>query len=106
MKHSNHRWLSAAVFLALSVTSLSAASEYTAQGADWHASNLPQAILYMLIFAMIGIGTAILGYRLFDKCTPGDLHREIIENKNVAAAIVGGAVILGVCIIVAAAMVG
>lgn len=43
---------------------------------------------------------------MFDKFTPGDLHREIIENKNVAAAIVGGAVIVGVCIIVAAAMIG
>ena len=49
---------------------------------------------------------AIAGYKLFDKCTPGDLHREIVENKNVAAALVAGAVILGVCIIIAAAMVG
>ncbi len=47
-----------------------------------------------------------LGYKLFDKCTPGDLHKEILENKNVAAAIVAAAVILGVCIIIAAAMLG
>lgn len=74
--------------------------------ASWHADSLTMAIVYMLLFAFIGIMAAILGYRLFDKCTPGDLHREIVENKNVAAAIVGGAVILGVCIIVAAAMLG
>ncbi len=73
---------------------------------SWHASSLTQAIAYMLLFSLIGIGVAIIGYRLFDKCTPGDLHKEIVENKNVAAAIVGGAVILGVCIIVAAAMLG
>jgi uncharacterized membrane protein YjfL (UPF0719 family) len=47
-----------------------------------------------------------VGYKVFDKCTPGDLTKEIIENKNVAAAIIGAAVILGVCIIVAAAMIG
>ena len=60
----------------------------------------------MLVFSFLGILVAIAGYKLFDKCTPGDLHREIVENKNVAAALVAGAVILGVCIIIAAAMVG
>ena len=72
----------------------------------WHAQNLGQAVLNMLIFVVIGIAAAILGYKLFDKCTPGDLTKEIEENKNIAAAIVAGAVILGVCIIVAAAMLG
>ena len=78
-----------------------------AEGATtWHAQNLGQAIGYMLLFALIGIGIAIFGYKLFDKCTPGDLHKEILENRNVAAAIVAAAVILGVCIIIAAAMLG
>jgi hypothetical protein len=72
----------------------------------WHAETLGQAIGYMLLFAAIGILCAVAGYKVFDKCTPGDLHKEIVENKNVAAAIVAGAVILGVCLIVAAAMLG
>ena len=73
---------------------------------SWHAQSLAEALGYMLIFAAVGVAAAVAGYKLFDKCTPGDLHREIIENKNVAAAIVGGCVILGVCIIIAAAMIG
>ena len=60
----------------------------------------------MLLFAGIGIVVAIAGYKLFDKCTPGNLHKEIIENKNIGAAIVAAAVILGVCIIIAASMLG
>jgi len=44
--------------------------------------------------------------KIFDKCTPGHLNREILEHRNIAAAIIAGAVILGVCIIVAAAMLG
>lgn len=72
----------------------------------WHAQSLWQAIGYMVLFSLIGILLAIAGYRIFDRCTPGDLHREIVEHKNVAAAIIGGAVIIGVCIIVAAAMLG
>ena len=77
-----------------------------ASPAGWHAQTLFQAVAYMLLFAAIGIVAAIAGYKLFDKCTPGDLHQEILENKNVAAAIVAGSVVLGVCIIVAAAMLG
>lgn len=73
---------------------------------SWHAQSLGQALGYMLIFAFVGILVAIIGYKIFDKCTPGDLHKEILENKNVAAAIVAAAVILGVCIIIAASMLG
>jgi uncharacterized membrane protein YjfL (UPF0719 family) len=72
----------------------------------WHAQTLGQAILNMLIFAVLGIVVAVVGYKVLDKCTPGDLHKEIFENKNVAAAILAGAVILGLCIIIAAAMIG
>ena len=72
----------------------------------WHAQSLPQAIGYMVLFSFVGIILAIVGYRIFDKATPGDLHREILEHKNIAAAIIGGAVIIGVCLIVAAAMLG
>lgn len=72
----------------------------------WRAQSLAQAIAYMVLFAAIGILAAIAGYKLFDKCTPGDLHREIIENKNIAAAIIAAAVILGVSIIIAASMLG
>ncbi len=85
---------------------LEAADTTTAATTTWHAQSLGEAIGYMLLFAVIGIGAAIAGYKLFDKCTPGNLHKEILENKNVAAAIVAGAVILGVCIIIAAAMLG
>ncbi len=85
----------------------------------WHAQTLGQALGYMVLFSAVaieygliaaliavGIIAAISGYKLFDKCTPGDLHNEIVQHKNVAAAIVAGAVILGVCIIIAAAMLG
>ena len=73
---------------------------------SWHAQTLAGALGYMAAFALTGTVLAIIGYKLFDKCTPGDLHREIIEHRNVAAAIIAGAVILGVCLIIAASMVG
>jgi putative membrane protein len=97
------RFLATSGLLA-STAALSAADADRAT--SWHAQTLGQAVGYMLLFALIGIAAAIAGYKLFDKCTLGDLHKEILENKNVAAAIVAGAVILGVSIIVAAAMLG
>ena len=72
----------------------------------WHAQSLGQALVYMLLFAGVGIVAAIGGYKLFDKCTPGHLNKEILEHRNVAAALIAAAVILGVCIIIAAAMLG
>lgn len=97
---------SAAIAALPFVLPLAAQSAEMAPSTGWHAQSLPQAIGYMILFSAIGILAAIAGYKLFDKCTPGDLHREIVENKNMAAAIVAGSVILGVCIIIAASMLG
>ena len=82
------------------------AADVPAVAASWHAQTLLSAIGNVLIFAGIGIAAAIIGFKIFDKCTPGHLEREIIEHKNIAAAIVAAAVILGVSIIIAASMLG
>ncbi len=74
--------------------------------ANWHATSLGEALLNVAIFSVAGTLLAIAGYKLFDFCTPGNLHEEILKNRNLAAAVVGGAIILGVCIIVAAAIMG
>lgn len=73
---------------------------------SWHAQSLGQAIAYLVLFALIGIVLAIIGYKTFDRFTPGHLHKEIVEHRNVAAAIIGGSVIIGVSIIIAAALLG
>lgn len=80
-------------------------AQASASGA-WHASSLAESLLATLIFALAGIVLAIVGYKLFDYCTPGDLHEEIVKNRNVAAAVIGAAVIIGVSIVVAAAIMG
>jgi uncharacterized membrane protein YjfL (UPF0719 family) len=73
---------------------------------DWHATSLAQALLYTAVFSLAGTALAIIGYKIFDACTPGNLHEEIIKNRNTAAAILGAAIILGVCMVVAAAIMG
>jgi uncharacterized membrane protein YjfL (UPF0719 family) len=76
-----------------------------ASTAGWHGSMIG-SLVAMAVFALAGIILAIVGYKLFDLCTPGDLHEEILKNRNTAAAVIGAAVIIGVCIVVAAAIVG
>lgn len=70
----------------------------------WHARNMGEALLNMGIFSVVGVLLAIIGYKLFDYFTPGNLHKEIVENRNVAAALIGAAIIIGTCILVSAAM--
>jgi len=72
----------------------------------FHARTLGQSLLSMAIFALCGCLLALLSYKIFDWCTPGDLHKEILEQRNLPAAILGAAIILGVCLIVAASIMG
>lgn len=103
MKRFVQIFLNAALIAKLSTGSL--AAQVTGP-ATWHAESLDGALGNMSVFTIAGIALAIIGYKLFDHFTPGQLHKEIVENKNVAAAIIGAAVILGVCVIVAASIVG
>jgi len=72
--------------------------------APWHAESFEMAVVATLVFGVIGIVLAIVGFKVFDLVTPGNLQKEILEKQNIAAAIIAGAIIIGICIIVAAAI--
>ncbi len=59
-----------------------------------------RGVLDTVLYGFIGICLAIIGYKLFDKVTPFDLGKELAEDQNIAAAIVVGAIMLGICLIV------
>ena len=54
-----------------------------------------------LVFGLVGIALAVLGFKVFDWATKIDVERELAEKNNVSVAIVSAAVILGICYIVA-----
>jgi uncharacterized membrane protein YjfL (UPF0719 family) len=62
------------------------------------------ALLNALIYSVLGILIFAAAFALVDKMTPYDLWKEIVEDKNVALAIMVGAMSLGMCIIIAAAV--
>jgi putative membrane protein len=69
---------------------------------DDYWENLVRGFVGSLVFGLTGIILAVLGFKVFDWITPRmDIQRELSEKHNVAVAIVCGAIILGVCYVVA-----
>ncbi|HWZ29797.1 MAG TPA: DUF350 domain-containing protein [Bryobacteraceae bacterium] len=64
----------------------------------------PGMLLNALIYALLGIVIFLFAFLIVDKLTPYHLWNEIVEDKNVALAILIGAISLGMCIIIAAAV--
>lgn len=56
------------------------------------------------IFGIAGIALLIIGYYIWELITPYNLRRELQENKNVAVAVVVAAFIVGMAIVIAAAL--
>ncbi len=63
-----------------------------------------EAFINAFVYAMLGIVIFAASFMIWDKITPYDLWKEIIEGKNIALAIMVGFMSLGMCIIIAAAV--
>lgn len=61
-------------------------------------------MLAALVYAAIGLIIFAVAFLIVDRLTPYHLWREIIDEKNVALAVVVGAVAIGISIIVASAI--
>ncbi|MCX5988522.1 MAG: DUF350 domain-containing protein [Chloroflexi bacterium] len=61
-------------------------------------------ILLATIFSVLGFVLLFVGYRMFDAVTPGNLSRRIFDEGNVAAAIMAGAFVIAVSIVIAASI--
>jgi putative membrane protein len=57
-----------------------------------------------LVFALVGIVIFVVSFFIMDKLTPYHLWKEIVQEHNMALAILVGAISLGICIIIAAAV--
>jgi uncharacterized membrane protein YjfL (UPF0719 family) len=64
------------------------------------ATNIVNAIIY----AAIGIVIFASAFLVIDKVTPYNLWKEIVQEHNTALALLLGAMSLGICIIIAAAV--
>jgi len=67
---------------------------------DFHYTALVNA----LVFAILGVVFLILSMLIWEKLTPFNMWKEIVEEHNTALAIVVGLTSLGIAIIIAAAV--
>lgn len=63
-------------------------------------------VLNAVVYAFLGVVIFAISFALLDLATPYKLWQEIIDKNNSALAIVVGAMSLGICIIIAAAIHG
>jgi uncharacterized membrane protein YjfL (UPF0719 family) len=61
-------------------------------------------VISALVFTFLGILVFVLAFVIMDKVTPYHLWKEIVQEHNIALAILVGAMSLGICIIIAAAI--
>ena len=72
-------------------------------GIEWMK---PGIFVGSILFALIGVMVFWICFVIVDKLTPYDLWKENIEEKNVALAIVVGAMCIAIGLIVSAAVHG
>ena len=61
-------------------------------------------VLNALVFAALGVLVFVIALAIVAKLAPFHVWKEIVEERNLAAAILAGAVALGLCWIIASAM--
>ena len=68
--------------------------------------TLFNSILETFIYGFIGLFMSVLAYKVTDWLIPGDLGKQVGIDNNLSVAVVAGAAILGMCIIIAASIHG
>jgi uncharacterized membrane protein YjfL (UPF0719 family) len=64
----------------------------------------PGYILNALVYSALGILIFVAAFALIDRLTPYHLWNEIVHEHNTALAILIGAMSIGMCVIIAAAI--
>ena len=66
---------------------------------------MSQLIINSILYSFLGIAILVVSFILLEILTPKhNLRKEILENKNVALAIIAGTFMLSVDIIIASAI--
>ncbi|HKG12678.1 MAG TPA: DUF350 domain-containing protein [Pyrinomonadaceae bacterium] len=77
-----------------------------APGLVVHLPDLAGVLVTTAIFTAFGLIVFGLAYLIIVKASPFSIRKEIEDDQNIALAVIIGAVIIGVAIIIAAAIQG
>ena len=68
-------------------------------------ANFGVELISTIVYSAVGIVMGIVGFKVVDWLTPSSLAEEVAHKENRALAILAGAMMLGVCIIIASVLV-
>lgn len=68
--------------------------------------NISQLVINSLVFSAVGIVILFIAYFIIEKITPENTWKKITQENNVAVAIVFAALIIGISMIISAAIHG
>lgn len=92
-------------FIALCAVFVSTTNLVKAEFGENASEIIVDDILSTLLYSAIGIVVATLALLFIDLITPGNLRKQLTEERNVALAIVAGSTIVGVCLLIAASII-
>jgi uncharacterized membrane protein YjfL (UPF0719 family) len=69
-------------------------------------SQLAEVLVTTLIFVIIGLVFFAVAFFILEKVTPFSIRKEIEDDQNTALGIVIGSMLIGIAIIIAAAIQG
>ncbi|WP_298118650.1 DUF350 domain-containing protein [Flavobacterium sp.] len=68
--------------------------------------NIGQLIINSLVFSAVGIAVLFVAYFIIEKITPENTWKKITQENNTAVALVFAALIIGISMIISAAIHG
>lgn len=69
-------------------------------------NTLLRLVISSVLFSFVGIAILLVAYFIIEKMTPEKTWKEIVEKQNMAIAIIFAAFIIGISMIVSAAIHG
>jgi putative membrane protein len=68
--------------------------------------NISQLVINSLVFSAVGIAVLFIAYFIIEKITPENTWKKITHENNIAVAVVFAALIIGISMIISAAIHG
>lgn len=68
--------------------------------------NIGQLVINSLVFSAVGIAVLFIAYFIIEKITPENTWKKITQENNTAVALVFAALIIGISMIISAAIHG
>lgn len=68
--------------------------------------NIGQLVINSLVFSAVGIAVLFVAYFIVEKITPENTWKKITQENNTAVALVFAALIIGISMIISAAIHG